>query len=62
MSMRIIKIVTHLRPEDAHTLIEFIDAVRDTLMQTYGAQIRAMLQQATTTSETGETKEDEEPF
>ena len=48
MSMRIIKIVTRLRAEDAHTLIEFIDEVRDILMQTYGAEIRAMLQHATT--------------
>jgi len=62
MSMRIIKIVTHLRPEDAHTLIEFIDAVRDTLMQTYGAEIRTMLQEAITTREVGSAGEGEEPF
>lgn len=62
MSMRIIKIVTHMRPEDAHTLIEFLDDVRDTLMQTYGAEIRAMLQEAITTRESGGTEEDEEPF
>jgi hypothetical protein len=48
MSMRIIKFVTRLRAEDAYTLIEFLDEVRDALMQTYGAQIRAMLQHATT--------------
>jgi hypothetical protein len=40
--MRIIKIVTRLRPEDAHTLIEFLDDARDTLMQAYGWEIRAM--------------------
>ena len=62
MSMRIIKIATHLRPEDAHTLIEFLDDVRDTLMQTYGAEIRAMLKEATTTREVGNAEEDEEPF
>lgn len=48
MSMRIIKIVTRLRAEEAHTLIEFLDEVRDMLMQTYGPEIRAMLQHATT--------------
>ena len=61
MSMRIIKIVTHLRPEDAHTLIEFLDDVRDTLMQTYGAEIRAMLKEATT-REARSAGKDEEPF
>ena len=37
-----------MRAEEAHTLIEFLDEVRDTLMQTYGTEIRAMLQHATT--------------
>ena len=62
MSMRIIKIAAHLRPEGAHTLIEFLDDVRDTLMQTYGAEIRAMLQEAITTREVGRAEEDDEPF
>lgn len=60
--MRIIKIVTHLRPEDAHTLIGFLDDVRDTLMQTYGPEIRARLQEAITTRKMGSAEEDEEPF
>ena len=34
MSMRIITIVTRLATEDAHTLIELLDEVRDSLMQT----------------------------
>ena len=62
MSMRIIKIVTRLRPEDAHTLIEFLDDARDTLMQAYGWEIRAILQQATTTRESGSAEKDDEPF
>ena len=57
MSMRVIKIVTRLRAEDAHTLIEFLDEVRDTLMQTYGTEIRAILQHATT-GEAGALDED----
>ena len=62
MSMRVIKIVTHLRPEDAHTLIEFLDDVRDTLMLTYGPEIKAMLREAQTTREPGNAEEDDEPF
>ena len=61
MNMRVIKIVTHLQPEDVHTLIAFLDDVRDTLMQTYGAEIRTMLQQATTTQEAGSVEENDEP-
>lgn len=62
MSIRVIKVVTRLRPEDAHTLIEFLDDVRDTLMLTYGLEIRAMLKAATTTRESEDAEEDEEPF
>lgn len=46
MIMRVNTIVTHLRTEDAHTLIEFLDQVRDSLMQAYGDEIRTMLQDA----------------
>jgi len=62
MSMRIIKIATRLRPEDAHTLIEFLDDARDTLMQMYGGEIRAMLREAETTRGPGNTEVDDEPF
>lgn len=46
MTMRVNTIVTHLRPEDAYTLIEFIDQLRDMLMQSYGDEMKAMLQEA----------------
>ena len=62
MSLRVIKLVTRLRAEDAHTLIEFLDNVRDTLMQTHGAEIRAMLRQAVTTRRLGDEEENDEPF
>ena len=62
MSMRVNTIITHLRPEDAHTLIEFLDQVRDALMQTYSGEIRAMLREAETTRAPGNTLEDDEPF
>jgi hypothetical protein len=62
MSMRVHKLTTHLRAEDAYTIIEFIDQVRDMLMLTYGNEIRTLLQEATTTREVGSAEEGEEPF
>ena len=61
MSMRINTIVTHLRPDDAHTLIEFLDQVRTVLMQTYGREIEAMLQECCT-HHTGNADNDVVPF
>ena len=53
--------MTHLRPEDATTLIEFLDQLRDVLMQNYGDEIMAMLQEASIREpQTGEV--DDEPF
>ena len=46
MSTRVNTIITHLRPEDAYTLIEFLNQLRDMLMQTYGDEMRALLQAA----------------
>ena len=46
MTMRVNTIVTHLRPEDAYTLIDFLDQLRAMLVQTYGKEITAMLQDA----------------
>ena len=46
MTMRVNQITTHLRPEDAYTLIEFLDQLREMLMQTYGDEIVALLQVA----------------
>ena len=46
MTMRVSKITTHLRPEDAYTIVEFLDQLREMLMQTYGDEIMAMLQEA----------------
>lgn len=45
MSMRVNTIITHLRAEDAVTLIEFLDHLRDVLARTYGPEIMAMMQQ-----------------
>lgn len=46
MSMRVHKLTTYLRAEDACTIIEFLDQVRDMLMLTYGDEIRTLLQEA----------------
>ncbi len=46
MTMRINTIVTHLRAEDACTIIEFLDQLRAMLVQTYGKEIKIMLQEA----------------
>lgn len=43
--MRTHRLTTYLRAEEACTLIEFLDQVRDMLLETYGDDITAMLQQ-----------------
>lgn len=61
MTMRINTIVTHFRPEDAYTLIEFLDQLRDVLMQTYGDEMRTLLQEASPREPRVEC-DDDEPF
>ncbi len=46
MTMRVATLVTHLQPAEAHTLIEFLDQLRDMLLQTYGDDIKTLLQEA----------------
>ena len=46
MTMRVNQITTYLRPEDAYTIIAFLDQLREMLMQTYGDEIVALLQEA----------------
>jgi hypothetical protein len=62
MSMRIHKLATHLGTEEAFVLIEFIDQLRDTLMQAYGNEIGAMLQQLGAPPPSTEIIDDEVPF
>jgi hypothetical protein len=62
MSMRVNTIVTHLRTEDALTLIEFLDQVRDVLTKTYRADIRTMLQAAGTVRQARCAEGEDEPF
>jgi hypothetical protein len=46
MIMRVNTIVTHFRPEDAYNVIELLDQLRTMLMDTYGDEIKTMLQEA----------------
>ena len=48
MNMRVNTIITPLSPEEAITLIEFLDQLRAVLMLTYGDDIKKLLQQAST--------------
>ena len=46
MVMRVNKIVTYLQPREAYTLVEFLDQLREILMETYGDDIANMLKEA----------------
>ena len=46
MTMTISRLRTHWSAEEAHTVIEFIDALRDALLEDYGDDIAGMLREA----------------
>ena len=48
MSLSITHLPTHWDAGEAYTVIAFLDLLRDQLMETYGEEITAMLQDATT--------------
>jgi hypothetical protein len=60
--MRIHKLTTYLRADEAFTLVEFLDQVRDVLLQTYGDEIRTMLQEAVSEQAPPEILDGEAPF
>ncbi len=60
--MRVNKIVTYLQPGEAYTLVEFLDQLRDVLMQTYGDDITAMLKEASQEDTLVDYGERDEPF
>jgi len=63
MTMRTHALVTHLRPDEALTVIELLDQLRAVLMQAYGEDIRTLLQQASTIQEPATTAVQKgEPF
>ncbi len=62
MNMRVNTIITHLRAEDALTLIEFLEQLRDVLAQTYGPNIMAMMQQVSAQMEAAQGPDEDVPF
>jgi hypothetical protein len=62
--MRTHRLTIYLQAHEACSLIEFLDQVREVLMQAYGDDITAMLQQATASQqhESGELLGDGESF
>lgn len=46
MSMKVTQLYTHWTAEEAHTVIEFLDVLRDQLWETYGDAIVDMLRDA----------------
>lgn len=46
MTMRLTQLTTHWTADEAHTVIEFLDRLRDTLWATYGDEIIEMLKAA----------------
>lgn len=47
MNMRILPLALHLQPEQALTLLELLDLLRDLLVETYGDDIAALQRAAT---------------
>ncbi|MES3022379.1 MAG: hypothetical protein V4857_12440 [Pseudomonadota bacterium] len=62
MNMRVNTVITHLRAEDALTLIEFLEQLRDVLARTYGPDIMAMMQQVDAQREAAQAPDDDVPF
>lgn len=62
--MRTHRLTTYLQAEEACTLIEFLDQVRDMLLEAYGDDITAMLQASApqVPREPRDLFDDEEPF
>lgn len=61
--MRTHRLTTYLRADEACSLIEFLDQLRDMLLEAYGDDITTMLQQASAQQrEPRDLFDDEEPF
>jgi len=60
--MRVHRIITHLRPEEACTLVEFLDQLREVLMRTYGDDITTMLKEASQDDTPADYREKDEAF
>lgn len=49
MAMKITRLYTHWEAAEAHTVIEFLDVLRDQLWEIYGDQIVGLLREASVT-------------
>jgi hypothetical protein len=54
MSMKVTRLYTHWTPEEAHTIIEFLDRLRDQLCDIYGDQIFSLLREASVSQDIDE--------
>jgi hypothetical protein len=54
MSMKVTRLYTHWEAAEAHTVIAFLDLLRDQLWEEYGDQIVEMLREASITHEVNE--------
>ena len=61
MSMKVTRLYTHWDAEQAHTVIAFLDEIRERLCEIYGEQIVEMLRTAETES-TGNAQQTELDF
>lgn len=46
MSMKVTRLYTHWSPAEAHTIIEFLDHLRDQLVESYGDEIVSLMREA----------------
>jgi len=54
MSMKVTRLYTHWTPTEAHTIIEFLDLLRDQLSDIYGDQIVSLLREASVSQDIAE--------
>ena len=54
MSMKVTRLYTHWEPAQAHTIIEFLELLRDQLWDTHGDQIVELLREESVTQEVNE--------
>ena len=58
MSMKVTRLYTHWTPEEARTIIEFLDRLRDQLCDIYGDQIISLLSEACVSQDIDELQAD----
>jgi hypothetical protein len=59
--MKITRLTTHWGPDEAHTIIEFLDRLRDELWETYGDDVIDLLRDGAN-NQIGDEHQTELPF